>query len=298
MAALILIRQSALFLASLVIILALGTTAQAQSLRHGNVRSAAVTPMRSPAHNAHMMSTHAHMMSSAHAHMMSAHMDHVRNMGHRGAERNRDLFRGFGFGDFFPGSYGGFFPGYTGPYYGGYVNPGYTAPSSGGYTGAAPGDSGASQPSYPSYGNTQTPLYYGGGGYYVPSYTSSSVAPVSDTSKLGQGLDTGKILTAVGIPNGRDQLSYPLGLQVLQPQTENMQLLDQIEALLQLMASQQSSGKVNPNLATEATGAIDRLQTMLRARQSNMMANVYLEAQQYLDKLRHGLKVLQHKAVP
>jgi len=106
----------------------------------------------------------------------------------------------------------------------------------------------------------------------------------------------GKILTAVGVPNDAGQLSYPLGLQVLQPQTENVQLLEQIETLFQLLAIQQANGQVNANLAQEAKVGIDRLQTMLKGRQNNMMPNVYSDAQQYLEKLRHGLEVLQPNA--
>jgi hypothetical protein len=61
-------------------------------------------------------------------------------------------------------------------------------------------------------------------------------------------------------------------------------------------ASQQKDGKVNANLLQEANTAVDRLQQLLRNRQLNMMPDTYAQAEQFLDKLRHGLKVLQPNA--
>jgi hypothetical protein len=211
------------------------------------------------------------------------------------------------------GGYPSYVPSYSGyPSYSGGYSPSY---GSGGYSPSYGG--GGSYPnygsSYPNYGNNAQNglLYYGdtgtpGGGKgtsYGGDYSSNKNQNQPDTktkttptqSSLTSP-DTGKVLTALGVPNNDGQLAYPLGLQVLQPAAENTKLLDQIETLLQLAVSQEIKGQVNANVILEASAAVDRLQTMLKGRQSNMMANNYQEAQQYIDKLRHALKDLQPKA--
>jgi hypothetical protein len=208
--------------------------------------------------------------------------------------------------------YGGY-TGYMMPYYGGYSNPGYMMPSYGGYSSAGYG--------MPNYGGHSNPGYTADSSYSSPgappasSYSNPNIAsqaPYAPSSAAGGGAtpqgkgaskanqeqaatsaETSKLLTAIGLPNDKGTLFYPLGLRVLQPQTENMELLDRIETLLKATASQEVSGKVNANLLQEASGAVDRLQQLLQKRQYNMMPDTYAQAGQYLDKLRHALKVLQ-----
>jgi hypothetical protein len=305
-----LLRKSVAFLVAPVVLVTFCGFSQAQrgSLRSGmNVRPPAVTPTRFPGANAFRFVPrsfdHPHVFT-AHAALSRVHdfrNEHLEGLRHL-AWRNNFYYGGY----YYPYTT----PYYSAPYYGGYTSPGYSfTPGVGGY-GAYPASGYSPQYSYPSYGDVQTSNYYGPGAdynsYLVPPYsggTTAYPAKQDNSSNAGktapQGLDLrplGKILTAVGVPNDDGRLSYPLGLQVLQPQTENLQVLDQIETLFQVLASQEPSGQINANLAKEAKVAIDRLQTMLRGRQHNMMPNVYGEAQQYLDKLRHGLEVLQPKA--
>jgi hypothetical protein len=214
--------------------------------------------------------------------------------------------------------YGGYGSGYGMPYYGGgYGNPGYTTPSYGGYgspgsstPSGGGGGSGYSMPSYdsgyPSPSNYDSSFPYVGydtpdlsptyGSLYATGGIDAKSIPVpeSSTPTLATA-DTAKVLNAIGVTNDRGQLSYPLGLQVLQPQTENLQLLDKIETLFQVMVNQEIKGELNARMVQATSAAVERLQAMLRARQSNMTENTYGEAQRYLETLRHALNVLQPK---
>jgi hypothetical protein len=308
-----LLHKSIAYLLAPVLLATICGVSQAQhSLRAGmNVRPPTVVPTRSSGDNSlrfnHASFSHPHVFNR-HAALTPFHNGRsFRNFQHEGFENLRRLALGSSLLN------GGYFPGYSTPYTGGYLNPGYSMPPYGGGYSMMPSSgyptSGyGAQPSYSGYdGASQTPLYYGAdASLSVPSYPGTATSAGAGqtysakqdeyASMIKDARQMGKILTAVGVPNDAGQLSYPLGLQVLQPQIENMQLLDQIETLFQLLAVQQATGPVNANLVQEAKVDIDRLQTMLKGRQYNMMPNVYSDAQQYLEKLRHGLEVLQPKA--
>jgi hypothetical protein len=307
--------------------------AQNQSLRANStsVRPAPTIPTRFPGTNAFLFPHH-HFAHLNGMHVMHSPFRHQFFRDHERLEHQRRLawMNSYYLGSYLPYTVtpysGGYVNlGYGTPYLGGgYINSYRGYPSSyGGYPssyGGYPsfsggyGSSGYSAQSYPSYSNSQMPSYSGQGtSYSVPSYAPDASAlyqtPPAGTNKSKDGQasgkdntnpskgleskDTDRILTSVGVPTYNGQLSYPLGLKILQPSAENLQLLDQIETLFQLLAMQQAGGQVNANLAQEAKVGIDRLQTMLRGRQHNMMPNTYEEAQQYLEKLRHGLQVLQ-----
>ena len=302
------------FVVSFFLLLMLGTAARAQNhnLRaNTNPRTPATTPMRFPGANARFFQHH-----FAHTFNRHAAFGPFRHERFRERERFADLGR---LGLLNSSYYGGYQPSYALsyrlPYTGGYSSAGYGMPyMMGGYSsgyGGYPSSGYSSQPSSSSYGNSQMSPYSGDAAssyYSLPYYAGDAGASTgagyskqdkadgkenASPAKTLASRETGKILTAVGVPNDDGRLTYALGLQVLQPQTENLQLLDQIETLFQLLAMQQAADQVNPNLAQEARAAIDRLQTMLRGRQHNMMPKTYDEAQQYLEKLRHGLKVLE-----
>jgi hypothetical protein len=305
-----LLHKSIVYLLAPVVLMGVCGVSQAQhgsSLRSGtSIRPPTVVTTRSSGANS--LRFRSMSMNHAHAMNMNRQLHHMQAFNHFRNERFESLRRLGLFNGFLSG---GYYPWYPTPYYGGYANPGYGTPYTGGYSmpsSAYPSSGYSAQSSYPSYsGGSQTPLYYGvDPSLYVPSYSgiaasagAGQTSPAMQdqyASMMNESRQVGKILTAVGVPNIAGQLSYPLGLQVLQPQTENLQLLDQIETLFQLLASQQATGYVNANLQKEAKAAIDRLQTMLQGRQHNMMPNVYTDAQQYLQKLRHGLEVLQAKS--
>src|SRR5207249_2184560 len=81
--------------------------------------------------------------------------------------------------------------------------------------------------------------------------------------------EASKLLTALGVPNDKGAIDWPLGLQVLLPQSKTNELLDRIETLLQVAAIQQIQGQVNGNLVEETKTAVDDLHAMLRERHNN-----------------------------
>jgi hypothetical protein len=211
-------------------------------------------------------------------------------------------------------SYGGYgsYPsaGYTMPYHGGYSNSGYGMPNYGANSDPGYGMVAANY----SYGGLQTSYgsnpYGAGSGSYSTGAGTYTQGKEGSAAKQGQGsatskgspdqaavtAETSKLLDAIGVPNDKGTVLYPLGLRVLQPQAENLELLDRIETLVQVTASQQKNGQVNANLLQEANTAVERLQQLLRNRQHNMMPDTYAQAEQFVDTLRHGLKVLQPNA--
>jgi len=208
---------------------------------------------------------------------------------------------GHGYNPFFPSTYLGM----------GYLPIAPAVPASSGYPTsgyqASPGYSSSSVMQMPSYSSP----YSAGSSYYNQGYFPNNEMPAagpnvntmqpgqgaggnqSNSSKVSVTLESSKILRAFGLPNENGQLIWPLGLQVLQPQAENLALLDKIEVLLHVAASQEATGKVNANLLQDASSAVDRLEAMLRMRQNNMMSTTYEEAEQFLTKLHHAMKLLQ-----
>jgi hypothetical protein len=183
---------------------------------------------------------------------------------------------------------------YTMPSYGGYWNSGYGMPDYDGYADpgygmAAAKPTGAGSGSSGSGATTYSPGKDGSAAKQAQGAATSK----SNPDRAAVTAETSKLLDAVGVPNHKGVVLYPLGLRVLQPQAENLELLDRIETLLQVTASQQKNGQVNVNLLQEASTAVERLQQLLRNRQHNMMPDTYAQAEQFLDTLRHGLKVLQ-----
>ncbi len=213
---------------------------------------------------------------------------------------------------------GGYSPmmnmGYSGGYspmsYGSSYGGGYSPMSYGGGYGGGGGSGGGYSPSSyggsPYMGNYGSPPaqggnYSGGGshGDYSggPDYGNGGKKQKSDYTQVAKR-DTsrdasGKLLTALGVPNEDGKLTWPLGLRVLTPRSKTEELQDRIETLLFTAANQQESGKVNANLLDEAAGAVEGLQGMLKGRQSNMMPDTYSAADQYLGKLRHAIKMLR-----
>jgi hypothetical protein len=169
-----------------------------------------------------------------------------------------------------------------------------------------PDASGTGYSGLPSgYGGTSQPSGGYGGGYPASnhyadpfqSYTSGAAGYAPPTSSLNPqqtsaAMDIGTLLTALGVPNDRGRVSWPVGLQVLSPATENQELLQQFEALLQVAAGQAASGPVSPHTVEAATRSLNRLRVMLRDKKGSMFAANYKEAERFLDKLQDNLKAL------
>jgi hypothetical protein len=154
--------------------------------------------------------------------------------------------------------------------------------------GRTAGSAGYANPSYSSgYGNGYQ--NYAGG---ADAVTASGTATLySQQASEATGLTT--MLAAIGVPNDRGRVNWPVGLQVLTPTRENSELLQQIEGLVQVAASQHLTGQVNPRIVEETTRALGKLRSMLRNRKERMFSANYKEANRFLDKLDSNLRALQ-----
>jgi hypothetical protein len=145
---------------------------------------------------------------------------------------------------------------------------------------------------------------YAPGGYGGGSYSSAASGnPYQSENSMAGGrlssLQTAKIVTsnvldAMGLPNAEGQLDWPLGLRILPPDEKTVLLRNQIDALLGMAARQSTQGPVNPKLLQEAGKAVNELHGLLRDKKIAFEASyTYNEADRFLDKLSHGLKLLQ-----
>jgi hypothetical protein len=188
--------------------------------------------------------------------------------------------------------------------YGGYAN-NYSM-MAGGYGSSSSPMSSMPAGSYGAMSQMSSPSPYSPGSYYAPGYTTqtSSYAPDQSTTspkepsvaqeqgKLQQA-QVSKLLTATGLSNLKGKVYWPLGLQVLQPNNENLELLDNIETLLHVAAGQQIAGRVNGNLLDEVQRDLDRLKAMLDRRRGTMLQSTVDEADKFLDKVHHAVTVLR-----
>jgi hypothetical protein len=102
------------------------------------------------------------------------------------------------------------------------------------------------------------------------------------------------VLDAMGVPSTNGRLDWPLGLRILPPGEKAEELRKQIEALLRMAANQAPEGKVSPQVVRETANAVEEMHEMLRKKKSAYVASyTYNEADQFLDKLAQGLKLLQ-----
>jgi hypothetical protein len=162
------------------------------------------------------------------------------------------------------------------------------------------------------FGSTAMPNVYGrmasmtSAGYASPSYSSGygngyqngNAVPASGTSTLysqqgAEAIGLSTMLAAIGVPNDRGRVAWPVGLQVLSPTAENNELLQQIEGLVNVAASQHLSGQVSPRIVDETTRALGKLRGMLRNRKERMFSANYKEASSFIDKLDSDLKALK-----
>ena len=126
--------------------------------------------------------------------------------------------------------------------------------SYGGYGGYGGGYPMMSSP----YGSSGTSVYY------TSPYASSSSVPLRQSAASSAPLQqsaasASSMLTALGVTNESGQPTWPLGLQVLFPQKENLELLQQIKALLASAADQKLTGQKNSDLVQQGQRAVDRL---------------------------------------
>jgi hypothetical protein len=186
--------------------------------------------------------------------------------------------------------------GFGNPYAGPSMYPGGMVPMSRGFSGYM----GAMSMAYGSGGSGG----YGGGSarssnesssaYGNPYQSENSMAGATLTSLQMAKSVASNVLDAMGLPNAGGRLDWPLGLRILPPGEKTVLLRNQIDALLGMAAIQSARGPVNPKLLQEASKAVNELHSLLREKRTAFEASfTYNEADRFLDKLAHGLKLLQ-----
>lgn len=182
------------------------------------------------------------------------------------------------FGNYGANSYGG--GSYGGNSYGGgsYGGGGYGGSSSG-------GQNSYSNPNMASYSGYPSPTY-GALNSVGSSGLNDASVPVNQT--------TATFLQALGVPNTKGQIQWPLGLRVLSPGGETQHLRQQLDVLAQVLANQATHGQVSPQVLKEATRSVNKLRQLLRVseEQKGMVLFTYNEATQFLDHLTNGLETL------
>jgi plastocyanin len=136
---------------------------------------------------------------------------------------------------------------------------------------------------------------YGGGfgrGYGSGAQPQSSEATPEQPSTEEQTIS--RILSAVGLPNDRGRLNWPVGLRIL-PNPRTPDLRQQIDALLEEAAEQSSAEPVNARLNQELVLAVDSLRKLLlqdREERFSLPATTYENAEAFLTKLKHAQELL------
>jgi hypothetical protein len=105
----------------------------------------------------------------------------------------------------------------------------------------------------------------------------------------------GVMLAASGVPTEAGRPAWPLALRILGSQ-EAQDLRAQIDALIQVAATQAVRGRPNATVADELVQATNRLRTLLhrhRAERGGMAQHSYEEAERFLDKLENAQKLLR-----
>ncbi len=155
-----------------------------------------------------------------------------------------------------------------------YANP-HTSYSSGAY---APAPYAAP---YASYGSAAVAGYaaaqpYGGAPAYSPS--GAQAMPQS-------------VLAALGVPNDNGAVDWPLALRLM-PAEQKRELLEPLEAQLQIAGKQATEGTANPVVVREARDHVESVGRWLRAHRSDMADGSYRDAEGFLSKLDKTLKTL------
>jgi len=179
--------------------------------------------------------------------------------------------------------------------YGGYGMQAYMYGSYGMYGGYG-------MPAYMSSGYGQG--YYGGSGsnnsnmkaFNYPSFADGyrSATPASSSTNLPAEPDWRSFVAALGVPSEDGRLKWPLGLQILRPESQTQALRQQIDALLQEAAGEAVSGHGDQRKIDEIRQATDKLYALLRTNgKDRFFPSTYRESERFLNQLESGLKTLQ-----
>ena len=185
--------------------------------------------------------------------------------------------------------------GFRNPYAGFSIDPGALGPLSRGFSGYVGGMSMAyGSGGYGGYGGSTRSSNGASSASGNPYQSEKSMAGATLASLQSAKIESSNVLDAMGLPNAGGRLDWPLGLRILPPGEKTVVLRNQIDALLGMAAIQSAQGPVNPKLLHEASKAVNELHSLLRDKRMAFEASfTYNEADRFLDKLAHGLKLLQ-----
>jgi hypothetical protein len=162
---------------------------------------------------------------------------------------------------------------------------------------------------YPAYHGNPYRHYSGGYGYggygdgdgssgyspyYQSSYSGYSTA-AKEPARNGETNESATVLTASGVPTEDGRPAWPLGLRIL-PGEKAQTLRGQIDALLQVAATQAAQGGSNTAVADELASATDQLRKLLvrhRQEQGGLAEHTYAEAERFLNNVARVPKLLR-----
>ncbi len=163
---------------------------------------------------------------------------------------------------------------------------------------------------YQSYGGMMNGRGMGNGGSGTGGsgnggsgdYGSNNGAAGSQDYSLASAYSTGGaqecthniLLDAMGLPNKNDKLTWPLGLQALLPDLEVSALRNRIDAVVQVLATQDLNDHLTGRLVDGGKQSVSRLRLLLRTNGADKFdTSVYKEAAQFLNQLEDGLDLLR-----
>ena len=148
------------------------------------------------------------------------------------------------------------------------------------------------------YGNYSSPYYPGAATSYPNVAPASYAAPqayASIPAYAGNNEENRQnqvTLTAFGIPNENGKVTWPLAFRLMPPDLRR-DLLDKLEADLQVLATQGAAGKVNPTLVREAKDSVQALQRWLTEHRVDLAVDAYREADVMLRRIEKTLRRLE-----
>ena len=104
-----------------------------------------------------------------------------------------------------------------------------------------------------------------------------------------QPLNVASILTAAGVPNDQGRIRWPLAVKALPPGPQTLELRRQLEAHLQVLATELLAGRSDPRLVRAANEIVDTLQARLVDRGYLLASGTYDDGVQFLKKLHKAL---------
>jgi hypothetical protein len=181
-----------------------------------------------------------------------------------------------------PTGWNGQYPYAWNPYPASYAYPSTYA--SAGYAGGSYGGGGG-------YGSAPS---YGGAGYgSVPTYNPYSAYADMTPAAAPDAKNNNSIptLTAFAIPNEGGRVTWPLAFRLMNPD-QKKDLLDKLEAQLQIVATQAAGGKANPLMLDQAAQTVEKLHQWLRTRRDQIAAGTHRDGEAFLRKLETALKAM------